>query len=157
MLGSINFRKCEFTPGKCPAFFVFSFAFSRTCNNTCKYACNCTCIYTCEMYSYENKEKLLTPYILITEPLFTRLKLALISRLNFLSQLRSAPTTPQAARQSAFQAPPPPPALLLLLSSLYSLPLAVCGLPRMCSGPSVHGRNEPEKMTISQNIFQEKC
>src|SRR5690606_25202418 len=73
-----------FTPGICPAFFVFSFAFSRTCNNTCKYACNCTCIYTCEMYSYENKEKLLTPYILITEPLFICSKLALIQSLFLL-------------------------------------------------------------------------
>lgn len=132
MLGSINFRKCEFTPGKCPAFFVFSFAFSRTCNNTCKYACNCTCIYTCEMYSYENKEKLLTPYILITEPLFTCLKLALISRLNFLTQPHSAPTLPRHTRQSAFQAPPRPfpPTLLLLLSLLYCGRLLPIEFPR---------------------------
>src|SRR5690606_22548010 len=87
--------------GQIPGFFVFPFAFSRTCNNTCKYACNCTCIYTCEMYSYENKEKLLTPYILITEPLFTCLKLALISRLNFLTQPHSAPTLPRHTRQPA--------------------------------------------------------
>ena len=143
MLGSINltsrsngrdfnFRKCEFTPGICPAFLFFSLSFSRTCNDACKYACNCTYIYTCEMYSYENKEKLSTPYILITEPLFTCLKLALISRLNFLTQPHSAPTLPRHTRQPAFQAPPRPfpPTLLLLLSLLYCGRLLPIEFPR---------------------------